>query len=235
MVGNWFAVVKYLITIQNLWLWKKIRRNRQTFEIFFAKFQVPFSQKIFNIHLCISYRAFICSTVWLSWLPNDICFNNQSSHWKTILFVESTKPFISNSVRLHRYIGEILQFYVPEMGLLTPCSVPRGGFSYTMIAPRGEFLLPSSRVWGGWLWMRLILAEGWCHAEKEPCGRAYSRKSCHQRNAAILWDMNVDKRRAWCFTRSQLWLKMKKFFCCMIFNSSWQRIYDNSKGNYLFD
>ena len=37
------------------------------------------------------------------------------------------------------------------------------------------------------------------------------------------------------FTRSQLWLKMKKIFCCMIFNSSWQRIYDNSKGNYLFD
>ena len=42
------------------------------------------------------------------------------------------------------------------MGLLTPCSVPRGGFLYTMIALRGEFLLSSSRVcvcvcvcWGG--------------------------------------------------------------------------------------
>ena len=32
------------------------------------------------------------------------------------------------------------------MELLTPCSVPRGGFSYTMIVPGGEFLLPSSRV-----------------------------------------------------------------------------------------
>ena len=32
------------------------------------------------------------------------------------------------------------------MGLLTPCSVPRGGVLYTMIVPGGEFLLPSSRV-----------------------------------------------------------------------------------------
>ena len=32
------------------------------------------------------------------------------------------------------------------MGLLTPCSVPRGGFLYTMIVPGGGFLLPSSRV-----------------------------------------------------------------------------------------
>ena len=34
------------------------------------------------------------------------------------------------------------------MGLLTPCSVPRGGFLYTMIVPGGGFLLPSSRVLG---------------------------------------------------------------------------------------
>ena len=34
------------------------------------------------------------------------------------------------------------------MGLLTPCSVPRGGFLYTMIVPRGGILLPSSRVPG---------------------------------------------------------------------------------------
>ena len=32
------------------------------------------------------------------------------------------------------------------MGLLTPCSVPRGGFLYTMIVPGG--LLPLSRVPG---------------------------------------------------------------------------------------
>ena len=32
------------------------------------------------------------------------------------------------------------------MGLLTPCSVPRGGFLYTIIVPGGGFLLPSSRV-----------------------------------------------------------------------------------------
>ena len=35
------------------------------------------------------------------------------------------------------------------MGLLTPFSVPRGGFLYTMIVPWGRFLLPSSRVPGG--------------------------------------------------------------------------------------
>ena len=44
--------------------------------------------------------------------------------------------------------------------LLSPCSVPRGGFLYTMIVPRGGFLLPSSRVQGvcpgGSLWMKLI-------------------------------------------------------------------------------
>ena len=44
--------------------------------------------------------------------------------------------------------------------LLTPCSVPRGGFLYTMIVPGRGFLLPSSRVpgEGGWFWMKLIPA-----------------------------------------------------------------------------
>ena len=39
------------------------------------------------------------------------------------------------------------------MGLLTPCSVPRGGFLYTikMIVPGGGFSLPSSRVPGLYL------------------------------------------------------------------------------------
>ena len=35
------------------------------------------------------------------------------------------------------------------MGLLTPCSVPRGGFLYKMIVPGGGSLLPSGRVPGG--------------------------------------------------------------------------------------
>ena len=34
------------------------------------------------------------------------------------------------------------------MGLLTPFSVPRGGFLYTVIVLGGEFVLPSSRVPG---------------------------------------------------------------------------------------
>ena len=42
---------------------KKIRRNRQKFEIFFVNFQAPFAQKIINIHVYISYRAFILSIV----------------------------------------------------------------------------------------------------------------------------------------------------------------------------
>ena len=35
------------------------------------------------------------------------------------------------------------------MGLLTPCSVPRGGFLYTMIVPGGGFLFLSNGVPGG--------------------------------------------------------------------------------------
>ena len=34
------------------------------------------------------------------------------------------------------------------MGLLAPCSVPRGRFLYTMIVPGEAFFLPSSRVPG---------------------------------------------------------------------------------------
>ena len=39
--------------------------------------------------------------------------------------------------------------FMSRVGLLTPCSVPRGGFLYTMIVPGGGFLLPLSRVPGG--------------------------------------------------------------------------------------
>ena len=55
-------VFKYLITINILTI-KNLRRNRQKFEIFFVKFQAPFSQKIINIHLYISYKTFIRSIV----------------------------------------------------------------------------------------------------------------------------------------------------------------------------
>ena len=65
---------------------------------------------------------------------------------------------MSNSVRVYRYICEILQLYVPGAGHLTPCSVPRGGFLYTVIVPGEGFLLPSSRVPEGWVWMKLIPA-----------------------------------------------------------------------------
>ena len=141
--------------------YKKLRRNQQKFEIFFVKFQAPFSQKIINIHLYISYKACIHSIVWLWWPPNDIYFNNQSPHWKTFLFVETTKLFISNSVRVYRYICEIFLLYVPGVGLLTPCFVPRGGFLYTMIVPGGRVFAPLEACPGfvpgrgngfGWNW-----------------------------------------------------------------------------------
>ena len=82
---------------------------------------------------------------------------------KTVLFVESTKLFISNSVRVHRCVCEILQLYVPGMGLLTPFSVPVGGFLYTMIVSGEGFcsLQVVSRGFvrgSGWLWMILIPA-----------------------------------------------------------------------------
>ena len=50
------------------------------------------------------------------------------------------------------------------VGLLTPCSVPRGGFLLSSsCVPGGGFFLPSSRVQGvcpgeGQFWMKLILA-----------------------------------------------------------------------------
>ena len=125
-------IVKYLITMKTLTI-TKLRRNRQNFEIFFVKFQAPFSQKSINIHLYIPYKGFIHSIVWLWWPPNDIYFNNESPPWKTVLFVETTKLFTSNSVRVYGYICEIFWLYVPGVGLLTPCSVPRGGVLYTVI------------------------------------------------------------------------------------------------------
>ena len=46
-------VVEYLITMKTLTT-KQLRRNQQKINIFFAKFQAPFSQKIINIQLNIS-------------------------------------------------------------------------------------------------------------------------------------------------------------------------------------
>ena len=42
---------------------------------------------------------------------------------------------------------------------MTSCSVLRGGLLYTMIVPGGGGVFaPLSRVPGGWLWTKLILA-----------------------------------------------------------------------------
>ena len=47
--------------------------------------------------------------------------------------------FISNSVRVYRYICEIFQLNVLGVGLLTLCFVLRGGFLYRMIVPGEGF------------------------------------------------------------------------------------------------
>ena len=90
---------------------KNLERIDKNSKYFFVKFQAPFSQKIFNIHLYTSCKAFIASIVWLWWLPNDIYFNK-------ILFVETTKLFISNNIRAYRYICEIFYLYVPGVDSL---------------------------------------------------------------------------------------------------------------------
>ena len=59
------------------------------------------------------------------------------------------QSFSFHSVRVYRYICEVFTLYVPGVGLLTLCSLPRGGFLYTIIVPGGgKFLLPSSCVLG---------------------------------------------------------------------------------------
>ena len=73
---------------------------------------------------------------------------SEPSHKRIALVGGPPRPYRPNSVRDHRYICEILKLYVPGVGLLIHCSVPRGGFLYTVIVPGRGFLLPSSRVQG---------------------------------------------------------------------------------------
>ena len=69
--------------------------------------------------------------------------------------------FIDIFVKLSNFI-----FYVPGVGLLTPCSVPRGAFLYTMIVPGEGLFFLQVESWlsvpggggVGWLWMKLIPA-----------------------------------------------------------------------------
>ena len=52
-------VVEYLITIKILTTIKTLTTKTKTkFEIFFVKFQAPFSQKIINIQLYISCKTY---------------------------------------------------------------------------------------------------------------------------------------------------------------------------------
>ena len=56
-------VVEYLITIKTLNYKKKLRRNLQNSKYLFVKFQARFSQKIIDIQLYISCKAFMRSIV----------------------------------------------------------------------------------------------------------------------------------------------------------------------------
>ena len=134
-------VVEYLKTIKTLTI-KKLRRIDKNSKYFFVKFQASFLRRLL-------IYTFIHWIVWLWWPPNDIYFNNLYPQWKTISFVETTKLFISNSVRVYRYICEIFYLYVPGVGLLTPCFVPRGKFLYIMIVTGGGFLAPLRVVFLG--------------------------------------------------------------------------------------
>ena len=99
-------VVGYLITIKILPI-KKLRRNRQKFEIFFVKFQAPFLGRLliydYTYHVKLMHvqgfdsgdRHMIYTTITSLLIK------------KTVLFVETTKLFISNSVRVYRHIREI--------------------------------------------------------------------------------------------------------------------------------
>ena len=51
---------------------------------------------------------------------------------------------------MSEFIDTFVKFsiYVPRLGLLTRCFVPRGGFLYTVTVPGGRVFLPSSRVPG---------------------------------------------------------------------------------------
>ena len=63
---------------------------------------------------------------------------------------------------------KFFDFMSQGWGVLTPRSVPRGGFLYTMIVPEGGFLLPSSRVPG----------EGMVLDEIDTCITAQSVNKC---------------------------------------------------------
>ena len=71
-------VVEYLITIKTLTT-KKLRRNRQKFEIFFVKF-LFFSEDYFDIQLNISCIALYTFNSLTLVTANDIYYNNQSPH-----------------------------------------------------------------------------------------------------------------------------------------------------------
>ena len=89
---------------------------------------------------------------------------------KLLNFVETTKLFISNSIR-------ISYLYVPGVGPLNSLFCPGGGFLYTMIVSGGRFLPPSSRVPGGWFWMKFIAALQLCYKSSSYDGRITVKSS----------------------------------------------------------
>ena len=79
------------------------------------------------------------------------------------LFVETTKLFISNSVRVYRHICEIFYLYVARGEAFDSLFCPEGRVLYTMIVPGGRVFAPfkfcpGGLSRGGWFWMKLIPA-----------------------------------------------------------------------------
>ena len=71
----------------------------------------------------------------------------QSPHWKTVLVVETTKLFISNSVGV--YTDTFIDTLSQGWGFWLPLNfVSRWGFLCSRIIPGERFLLPSSRAQG---------------------------------------------------------------------------------------
>ena len=149
-------VVEYLITIKTL-NYKKLRRNQQKFEIFFAKFQALFLRRLLMYNYI--YHVKLLFVQYFDSGDHQMIYTIIIS-----LIIEKLFSLLRSQSFPFQIVSEFTDTFVKfsnVMGLLTPCFVPRGGFLYTMIVL--GYNLPSSRVpgvcpGGGWFWMKLIPA-----------------------------------------------------------------------------
>ena len=134
----------------------------------------------------------------------------KSPNWETGLFVETTKLFISNCVRVYRYIVKFSNFMSRGGRAFDSMYCPEGRVFAQMIVPGGGFLLPSSLVQGvcprgdgyGWnwslyksnrsgLWRHII---GTCHRLRWLCCKHSNNVTWHDKT--LLRDMNFMPHRS---------------------------------------